>query len=33
VARFSVSESQIGAMKSTLSFLKNQIAAWNSSND
>jgi flagellar hook-associated protein 2 len=33
VARFSVSESQIGAMKSSLRFLKNQIAAWNSSND
>lgn len=32
-ARFAVSENQIGSMKSTLSFLKNQIAAWNSSND
>ena len=28
-ARFAVSESQIGAMKSTLSFLQNQIKAWN----
>ncbi|MCW1428864.1 flagellar filament capping protein FliD [Novosphingobium sp. JCM 18896] len=29
VARFSASDSQVGASKSTLSFLKNQIAAWN----
>lgn len=31
VARFSAADSSIGASKSTLSFLKNQIAAWNSS--
>lgn len=33
IARFSVADSQVGASKSTLSFLKNQIAAWNSSNN
>lgn len=32
-ARFAVSENQIGTMKSTLSFLQNQIAAWNASKD
>jgi flagellar hook-associated protein 2 len=32
-SRFAVSENQIGTMKSTLSFLQNQIAAWNSSGD
>jgi flagellar hook-associated protein 2 len=31
--RFAVSDNQIGAMKSTLSFLKNQIDAWNNSKD
>jgi flagellar hook-associated protein 2 len=31
IARFSVADSAVGASKSTLSFLKNQIAAWNSS--
>jgi flagellar hook-associated protein 2 len=31
ISRFAVSEKQIGAMNSTLSFLKNQIAAWNKS--
>ncbi|MEZ5743492.1 MAG: flagellar filament capping protein FliD [Sphingomonadaceae bacterium] len=29
VARFAVSESRIGASQATLSFLQNQIAAWN----
>lgn len=33
VARFSASDSQVGASKSTLSFLKNQIAAWNGTNN
>jgi flagellar hook-associated protein 2 len=31
-ARFAVSDNQIGSMKSTLSFLQNQIKAWNNSN-
>ncbi len=31
IARFSATDSAVGASKSTLSFLKNQIAAWNSS--
>lgn len=31
VARFASADSQVGASKSTLSFLKNQIAAWNNS--
>jgi len=30
-ARFAVSESQVGTMKSTLTFLQNQIDAWNKS--
>ena len=29
IARFSAADTSIGASKSTLSFLKNQIAAWN----
>lgn len=29
-ARFAVSEAQVGTMKSTLTFLQNQVAAWNS---
>jgi len=33
IARFSVTDSAVGASKSTLSFLKNQIAAWNNSNN
>ncbi len=32
-ARFAVSDSQINTMQSTLSFIKNQIAAWNKSSD
>lgn len=32
-ARFAVSEGQIGSMKSTLSFLQNQIKAWNAQGD
>jgi flagellar hook-associated protein 2 len=31
IARFSAADSSVGDSKSTLSFLKNQIAAWNSS--
>jgi flagellar hook-associated protein 2 len=31
--RFAVSDNQINTMKSTLSFLKNQIDAWNNSKD
>lgn len=31
IARFSVADTAVGASKSTLSFLKNQIAAWNNS--
>jgi flagellar hook-associated protein 2 len=31
--RFAVSDSQINSMKSTLSFLQNQIAAWNGTKD
>jgi flagellar hook-associated protein 2 len=31
VARFAAADSRIGASKSTLSFLQNQIAAWNKS--
>lgn len=33
IARFSVADNAVGASKSTLSFLKNQIAAWNSGNN
>lgn len=33
VSRFSYADSAVGASKSTLSFLKNQIAAWNNSGD
>lgn len=33
VARFAVTDSRIGESKSTLSFLKNQIDAWNKSGD
>lgn len=33
VARFSSADSQVGASKSTLSFLKNQIQVWNNSNN
>jgi flagellar hook-associated protein 2 len=33
VARFSTADSAVGASKSTLSFLKNQIAAWNNSSN
>ena len=33
IARFSAADSNVGASKSTLSFLKNQIAAWNGSNN
>lgn len=32
-ARFTVSESRIGTAKSTLTFLQNQIAAWNGQNN
>jgi len=32
-ARFAVSDSQINTMQSTLSFIKNQIAAWNNTNN
>ena len=32
IARFSATDTAVGASKSTLSFLKNQIAAWNNSN-
>lgn len=31
LARFSAADTSVGASKSTLSFLKNQVAAWNSS--
>lgn len=33
VARYAAADSQIGTSKSTLSFLQNQIAAWNKSTD
>ena len=33
LARFSATDTAVGASKSTLSFLKNQIAAWNNSNN
>jgi flagellar hook-associated protein 2 len=33
IARFSVADTAVGASKSTMSFLKNQIAAWNNSNN
>jgi flagellar hook-associated protein 2 len=33
VARFAAADSRIGASKSTLSFLQNQIAAWNKSDN
>lgn len=33
VARFAVTDSRVGESKSTLSFLKNQIDAWNKSSD
>jgi flagellar hook-associated protein 2 len=33
VARFAVSENRIGASRATLSFIQNQIAAWNAQND
>lgn len=33
VTRFAASDSRIAALQSTLSFLQNQIAAWNSSDD
>jgi flagellar hook-associated protein 2 len=33
IARFSTTDSAVGASKSTLSFLKNQIAAWNNSSN
>ena len=33
IARFASTDSAVGASKSTLSFLKNQIAAWNKSGD
>lgn len=33
IARFSAADTNIGASKSTLSFLKNQIAAWNGSSN
>jgi flagellar hook-associated protein 2 len=31
VARFSAADTRVGASKSTLSFLKNQIEVWNNS--
>ena len=32
-SRFAVADSQVGAMKSTLTFLQNQIKAWNGGGD